>query len=192
MTAADLEQSCFSAIISLYITMVNIKAFICVPIAFMATAVMAQSSAASVSQATELEASASAALADMAMEAEMPLNLVLDKMEKLDEFKVADFDNLGDFVTSVLYPLGFGQLCDTLLNVSSNLGYILDLNTRNGVQCSAENRNVINRATSCKPADDLSGFVNSVLWPLAIKGFRDTADKINAQASCLKKILTGQ
>ncbi|OAD06003.1 hypothetical protein MUCCIDRAFT_155212 [Mucor lusitanicus CBS 277.49] len=153
---------------------------------------MAQSSAVGASQVAELEASASAALADMAMEAEMPLNIVLDKMEKLDEYKAADFDNLGDFVTSVLYPLGFGQLCDTLLNVSSNLAYILDLNTRNGVQCSAENRNIINNASSCKPADDLSGFVNSVLWPLAIQGFRDTADKINAQASCLKKILTGQ
>ncbi|CAO0791147.1 unnamed protein product [Mucor circinelloides] len=171
--------------------MVNIKTLIFIPATLMTTAVMASSSA-SASQVTELEASASAALADMAMEAEIPLNVVLEKMEKLDTVKAADFDDLGDFVTSVLYPLGFGQLCDTLLNVSANLGYILDLNTRNGVQCSAENRNVINSATSCKAADDLTGFVNSVLWPLAIRGFKDTAEKINAQASCLKKILTGQ
>ncbi|KAL7321828.1 hypothetical protein PS15m_001556 [Mucor circinelloides] len=171
--------------------MVNVKTLIFVPATIMTTAVMASSSA-SASQVTELEASASAALADMAMEAQVPLNVVLEKMEGLDTFKAEGFDDLGDFVTSVLYPLGFGQLCDTLLNVSANLGYILDLNTRNGVQCSAENRNVINSATSCKAADDLTGFVNSVLWPLAIRGFKDTAEKINAQASCLKKILTGQ
>lgn len=171
--------------------MVNIKTLIFVPATLMTTVVMASSSA-SASQVIEPEASASAALADMAMEAEIPLNVVLEKMEKLDTVKATGFDDLGDFVTSVLYPLGFGQLCDTLLNVSANLGYILDLNTRNGVQCSAENRNVINSATSCKAADDLTGFVNSVLWPLAIRGFKDTAEKINAQASCLKKILTGQ
>ncbi|KAL9547932.1 hypothetical protein PS6_006877 [Mucor atramentarius] len=158
-----------------------------VPVTVMTTAVMAQSSASQA--AAELQASTSAALADMTLEAEVPLNVVLDKA---DQYRAADFDNLGDFVTSVLYPLGFGQLCDTLLNVSANLGYILDLNTRNGIQCSAESRNVINSATSCKAADDLIGFVNSVIWPLAIRGFQDTAEKINAQASCLKKILTGQ
>ncbi|KAF1796809.1 hypothetical protein V8B55DRAFT_1369147 [Mucor lusitanicus] len=168
--------------------MVNVKAFILVPVTLMTTAAMAHQSN-SVSQASaEMEAS-SAALADM----DIPLNVVMEEMEALNDFKAAaTFDNLGDFVTSVLYPLGFGQLCDTLLNVSANLGYILDLNTRNGVQCSAENRNVINSATSCKAPDDLTGLVNSVLWPLAIRGFKDTAEKINAQASCLKKILTGQ
>ncbi|KAK4520465.1 uncharacterized protein ATC70_007977 [Mucor velutinosus] len=170
--------------------MVNVKAFILVPVALMTTAAMAQSSVSPAS--AEMEASASAVLADMAFDAEIPLNVVLEKMEALEYKAAASFDNLGDFVTSVLYPLGFGQLCDTLLNVSANLGYILDLNTRNGVQCSAENRNVINSATSCKAPDDLTGFVNSVLWPLAISGFKDTAEKINAQASCLKKILTGQ
>lgn len=170
--------------------MVNVKAFILVPVTLMTTAAMAQSSASQAS--AELEASASAALADMALDAEIPLNVVLEKMEALDGYKAAAFDDLGDFVTSVLYPLGFGQLCDTLLNVSANLGYILDLNTRNGVQCSAENRNIINSASSCKAANDLTGLVNSVLWPLAIRGFKDTAEKINAQASCLKKILTGQ
>ncbi|KAL9549774.1 hypothetical protein MBANPS3_005035 [Mucor bainieri] len=174
--------------------MVNVKAFILVPVTLMTTtAVMAQSSGVSQQQqqAAEMEASASVALAEMM--ADVPLNVVMEKMEALDDYKAAAaFDGLGDFVENVLYPLGFSQLCDTLLNVSANLGYILDLNTRNGVQCSAENRNVINSATSCKAADDLTGFVNSVLWPLAIRGFKDTAEKINAQASCLKKILTGQ
>lgn len=58
--------------------MVNVKAFILVPVTLMTTAAMAQSSASQAS--AELEASASAALADMALDAEIPLNVVLEKM----------------------------------------------------------------------------------------------------------------
>ncbi|CEP11998.1 hypothetical protein [Parasitella parasitica] len=163
--------------------MVNVKALIVGPVTLMTTAVMAQSSI-NASQVAELEASASIALADMAS--------VAQKMSKLEDFKQADFDSIQDFVSSVLYPLGFGELCDTLTNVSSNLGYILDLNTKNGVHCTDEQRNTINAATSCKANDDISGFVNAVVWPLAIRGFKDTAEKINAQAACLRKLLTGQ
>ncbi|KAI8642209.1 hypothetical protein BD408DRAFT_416973 [Parasitella parasitica] len=166
------------------LSMINVNAFIFGPVALMTAAAMAQSSI-SASQVAELEASASVALADMAF--------VAQKMSQLEDFKQANFDSIQDFVTSVIYPLGFGELCDTLTNVSSNLGHILDVNAKNGVHCSDEQRNTINAATSCKAPDDITGFVDAVVWPLAIKGFKDTAEKINAQAACLKKLLlTGQ
>lgn len=171
--------------------MVNVKALIFVPATLMTTAVMAQSSA-SGSQVAELEASASVALANMASVANIPMDVILQKLEKAEDYKETAFDGIGDFVTSVLYPLGFGELCGLLTDASNNLGYILDLNTKNGVHCSEETRNIISNATSCKSPDELSGLVSAILWPLAIRGFKDTALKIDAQTSCLKKLLTGQ
>jgi hypothetical protein len=106
---------------------VTVKALIFIPVILMVTAVMANGS-----QVAELEASVSVAQANMDFAANILMN-ILQKLEKVENYKETTSDGIGGFIISTLYSFSFGKLCGILTNVNNNLGYILDFNIRNGV-----------------------------------------------------------
>lgn len=94
-------------------------------------------------------------------------------------------------IVDVLWPLAFNTICKSLSDISEDLGHILDRYTGpNGMECTNEQRNIINSPQGCSNADGATNFVTQLLWPLAFQGIIDTTKRIDAQTQCLRKFLS--